>query len=109
MDLILWHLAEAFVCSGVLPNFFGAVEQSMAPFFMGRRFSRDDEGTIQIRVEAGCYGEAQGSNAGAPTETDRALLLADAEWLEDLDHARGVRAALRNPAARHFQRRTIHA
>jgi hypothetical protein len=87
VDLILWHLAEAFVCSGVLPNFFGAVEQSMAPFFIGRRFSRDEENTIQIWVEARCWGEAQGSNAVAPTEADRTLLLADVEWLEDLDHA----------------------
>jgi hypothetical protein len=47
--------------------------------FLGRHFSRDEEGTIQIRIEAGCCGKAQGSNAGALPETDRALLLADAE------------------------------
>src|SRR5262249_29249037 len=40
---------------------------------------------------------------------DRALLLADAERLEGLDHARGVRRALRHTRGRYFEGRAILA
>ena len=42
-------------------------------------------------------------------KADRALLLADAERLENLDHARRVRAALHHPPRRHLEGRAIHA
>src|SRR5580704_4990855 len=69
-----------------------------------------DEAGIEIAAADAPYrGEAQSCEAGAPSETDRALLLADAERLEDLDHARGMRPAVCDPAARYFQGRTVRA
>ena len=71
----------------------------MAPFFMGTIFC-DEGSSIEIAAADAPYqGEAQSCEAGALSESDRALLLADAERLEDLDHARGVRPAVCDPAA----------
>src|SRR5207249_5250475 len=44
------------------------------------------------------HGVVHGTNSG---EADRALLLADAERLENLDHARGVRAAVHRAPGQH--------
>ena len=53
--------------------------------------------------------EAREAAAAAADPADRALLLADAERLEDFDHARRVRAALRGAPGRHFEGRAILA
>ena len=47
--------------------------------------------------------------AGASASADRALLLADAERLEDFDHAGRMRAALCRAPDRHLQGRAVHA
>ncbi len=50
--------------------------------------------------------KASGSRKQRPIEL---LLLADAEWLEDLDHARGVRASVHHEAGQHLDGRSVQA
>ena len=54
-------------------------------------------------------GQNQSRQAAPRRSADRALLLADAERLEDFHHARRVRPALRRAPDRHFQRRAVLA
>ena len=79
---------------------------SSAPFF----FWCNEKDTQRFEWQAKGRGEAATSqSAAAARSPDRVVLLADAERLEDLDHAGRVRAAIRGASDRHFQGRAIRA
>jgi glutathione S-transferase len=75
----------------------------MAPFFLITSF------WISSRLHEARHQAENETTRPAPRRADRALLLADAERLEDLDHAGGVRVALRCAPRRHFQGRAVHS
>ena len=62
-----------------------------------------------IAAKRGAAKRGTARAAGAPPRADRALLLADAERLEDFDHARRVRPAVCRAADQHLQGRAIRA
>ena len=69
------------------------------------------EGGAQVhgaarKVKSSKVKSSKSKPAQAPA-SDRTALLADAERLENLDHARGMRAALRYEAGEHLHRRPV--
>src|SRR5271165_3038887 len=112
-DLSLRTLADALGVFGVSSQDIASApwNQSSAPLSCGiRQHAQIVEIQAGSRCEAQCgRRKAREAAAAAPYPADRSLLLADAEWLEDLDHARGVRLALCRASGRHFQGRSVLA
>ena len=72
---------------------------------MAREDEAEGGGEAQKRKQA----REPGESCQKIAEADRALLLADAERLQDFDHAGRVQAALHHDPGEHFQGRPVHA
>ena len=108
-DLRLSHLADAL---GVLAissrNFHRRRGANPRRRFLCDDMKRAGKSSTKNAVAA-TKGAAAGEQGGAARKADRALLLADAERLENFDHARRVRAALCRAPRRHFKGRAVRA
>jgi GSH-dependent disulfide-bond oxidoreductase len=99
-DVSFTNLADALGVSEYPPkDLIGVAASLAAPLFCAGHERR-----AWVATADRPRGKARQRAARRP---DGALLLADAERLEDFDHARGMRLALCNPRGRHFQRRTV--
>src|SRR5579862_6739989 len=106
-DQILWYLADALglqrcpwiILSGIVGQFHGAV------FYCHETDKAEGPGPAQRGAEAA----AREDKVVARRRTDRAVLLADPERVENFHHARRVRSAVRRASGRHIQRRAVHS